>query len=245
MDLGSVMNQAWDFLEKSMKDKKAVADAEGKRLTNIEAEREKTKRMNISSQEKLQLMINSGVIEKQELVNQGIMTQQQMKNSGLMDVQEASGQNQLALQDKRNIGSLETQTQKDVGALDRTKLVTKSNQVVAKTQGKSAMDNNWKTVKEYNTAGDPASERLVNPNRQMPVMEEYEEDADGSQVENLLGNNPQSSISQPNPGITPLSDITMSSGRHTAGRTMGLTRDPLERKKKDLYNRFNTRRMIS
>jgi hypothetical protein len=248
MDLEAVMDQAWDFLEKSMEDKKKKSQAEGERLSAIEQDREETKRMGFSSQEKIQSMISKGLIDKQELVNQGVFSQQQLKNTGLMDIQEAEGRTQMGLQDKRNSGALAVQDRENEGSLARTKMTTSSAQSVEKIKGINASNNNWQNVKNYNGEGSVIGERLLNANPQQsyPVENDagndYENDPEGSVLESLIPGNAQSSVIQPR-GVTPLSDGAISSGRHTAGRTMGLARSPLERdKKKSLYNQNDTRR---
>ena len=173
MSLNSVLNNAWDFLEKSLKDKKAMAEAEAKRLSQIEAEREKTKRMQISSQEKIQLLINKGLLDRQELVNQGLLTQKEMEESGLKDRQESENRT------KRDIAKIDSRTRLDVsdkenaGAYKRAELEAKTKENVADIEAR----NKWYTLKDYSKDGS-ISERLVNPN--LPP-----ETADPGQLEKL------------------------------------------------------------
>jgi hypothetical protein len=89
------MNDAFDLLEKSLVNKKNQATIDNERLERMAKETEKTKRMGFSSQERIQHLMNEGLLDKQELVNSGALSKQQLENSGLLDREQAkeSGMN--------------------------------------------------------------------------------------------------------------------------------------------------------
>lgn len=226
MDLERVMDKAFNLLEKNLEDRKAAAAAESERLSKIEEEREKTKRMGFSSQERIQRLINQGLIEKQELVNQGILSQQEMVNSGLRDRQELENQGALDRQGLANQGALDVQKQQDSGAFDRTRLTTQSSENIAGLNAKTKLDTDYHTVKDYGQNGQGViGERLVNPHRQLPSPADLTAD---EALNNLPGSQPtnQASDTRALPSaanasaqtVAPLADRNISPGRHTTER---------------------------
>ena len=140
MNLDSIMDRAFTLLEKSLKDKQEESKANLQHLMDMQ-------KMKLSSQEKIQTLINKGALDKQELVNQGLLSRQELENSGLID----------------------RQKQSDEGAYERSKLASNTGIKVANINAKSKLDTDYHTVKQYGPDGLPVNERLINPNRQMSV----------------------------------------------------------------------------
>lgn len=78
MNFNSILDSAFDLLEKSINSRSKVAHEKMQNALRI-------KEMEGSAREKLQELINQGVLDKQELINQGMLTKQELENAGLRD----------------------------------------------------------------------------------------------------------------------------------------------------------------
>ena len=215
MNLDAVLDQAWDFLGKALKDKQAMAQESLKQTERIAAEREKTERMKITSQEKIQMLINNGAFDRQELVNQGLMTQQQMESAGLLDRQESANTAMLAGKDKDYKREMAVQDQTNKGALDVA--TVRSEQGVKEAEQKRLADregNNYVLTDE--SADGVKTQRVFNPYAPDPLSSQIDELIERGRV----GSAPKSTTQQPiqnrPPIVPPVPDVnTTSSPAHT------------------------------
>jgi len=256
MSLDSVLDKAFGLLEKSIEDRKIANAAENDRLTKIEAEREKTKQMGFSSQERIQHLINQGLIDRQELVNQGIMNKEELANSGLMERQVTENKTRLDERQMINAGELAVQGKRDAGSFERSKLAAGSAENIAGINAKSKMQNNWMTVPEFDSMGTKISERIVNPNINTRVGD-YET-GNPEEIDSLFKRGsapipPMGAGLKKTEPLKPLTDLSISPGRHTTERQTPVDRSPLgftrpsaspivQERKNKLYDPY--RRMI-
>lgn len=156
MNFDSVLDKAFSLLESSLEQKQAQAREQMELTKSL-------KQMDLSSQEKIQRLINQGALDRQELVNQGLLTQQELQNSGLLSRQEAENSGRLSLQETENRGRLDIQKQSDLATYNRTKLSGDTAVNIANINARSQRENNWKTVDEFSDDGTKTGQYLVNP----------------------------------------------------------------------------------
>lgn len=209
MTLDNLMDKAFDLLMKNLEDRKVATKAEGERLSEIEAEREKTKRMGFSSQERIQHFIDNGLFERQELVNQGMLSKQELVNSGLMDRQVSENKTRLDERKMMTTNDMTLQQEINRGALERSQLATESAENIVGVQAESKSKNNWMNLPEYDEMGTVINERLVNPNTNKRIENSETEKPDN--IEGIFKKSSASNKSSP----SSLIDRFLSIGRHT------------------------------
>jgi len=223
MNLNSVLDQAWDFLEESLKQKQTNAKMENDRLTQLGLEQEKTKRMNMSSQEKIQRLMNKGLIDRQELVNSGALSHQQLQNSGLMDKAELEGQNKLEGQRLMNTGA--TDVEKERGAWDykRSKLDADTDLKVEASKSRTAREKSNFVIDEYGDDGVKIGQKLANPYTNAIGRPDPEEAGNDNQIDKLYGPEKKPPLSSSGSMQDPLPGDMSSMGRHTNSRSLQQT----------------------
>jgi hypothetical protein len=225
MNLNSILDQAWDFLEESLKQKQANAKLENDRLTQLGLEQEKTKRMNMSSQERIQNLMNKGLLDKQELVNSGAMSVQQLQNSGLMDKAELDGQNKLEGQRLMNTGAVNVEKERGAWDHKRTMLDAETDLKIEASKSKTAREKSNFILNEYGDDGAVIGQKLANPYTTAvgrPAPEEVDND---DQIDRLYGPKKENATSSPGSTQSPISGNMSDMGRHTTHRTLRQTTD--------------------
>ena len=137
MDFEKVMDRAFDMLEKSLEAKGKNKQVEMRRLSEISAEQERTKRMGFSSEERLQNLVNKGLLKRQEVENTGLMNREKMSQAGLTD---RTGMKESGL-DSRQAQKLDAEASKPIFKESKTKT----------TDGDSGDITEKSTWQNYNT----------------------------------------------------------------------------------------------
>jgi len=223
MNLNSILDQAWGFLEESLKQKQANAKLENDRLTQLGLEQEKTKRMNMSSQEKIQNLMNKGLLDKQELVNSGAMSVQQLQNSGLMDKIELEGQNKLEGQRLMNTGNLDVEKTRGGFENERSKLKSNTDLRIEASKSQTEREKSNFILNDYGSDGAVIGQKLANPYTTAIGRPEPEEADNDDQIDRLYGPKKENATSSTGSMQSPLPGNMSDMGGHTTQRTLRQT----------------------
>ena len=216
MNLNSILDQAWTFLEESLKQKQANAKLENERLTQLGLEQEKTKRMNMSSQEKIQSLMNKGLLDKQELVNSGALSLQDLQNSGLLDKAELEGKNKLDERKMMNTGALDVENTRGGFENERALLKSNTDLGVERSRRQGVRDSSNSVLKEYGSDGVVIGEKIGNPYTNAIGSPGPEEIDNETQFNSTYSPKKTAPLTQPSGSLSAL-------GRHTVERSLPAT----------------------
>ena len=218
MNLNSILDQAWDFLEESLKQKQANAKLENERLTQLGLEQEKTKRMNMSSQEKIQSLMNKGLLDKQELVNSGALSMQDLQNSGLLDKAELEGKNKLDERKMMNTGALDVENTRGSFENERALLKSNTDLGIERSRRQGAKETSNSVLNEYRDDGTIIGQKIGNPYTNAIGSAGPEEIDNDNQIDSIYG--PKKKIPLSPLAQTPPSGNLSALGRHTVDRSL-------------------------